>query len=438
MRDILRQKIAEGLSIYPPTLTRRDVRLPAVAGKAIAVIGIRRSGKTSFLYQCLRDRLDAGAPREAQLYMSFEDERLVEMQATDLTWMVEEYFRLHPGLRDIETAAFFFDEIQNVPGWETFARRLMDTEKVQLFLSGSSARLLSREVASSMRGRALDVLVHPFSFREILRHTGVEPDLAWDRLPKAIRSDLDHRLRAYLVEGGFPESIGVAARDRVALLRSYVDVVVLRDVIDRHGVSNPLALRWLQRHLLANPGASFSVQKFYDTLRSQGVSVGKDTLHAYLAHLEDAFLVRTIALHTASERQRMVNPRKAYPVDSGLIPIYERTGRSNLGHALESVVLIELERRGYETAYVRTRSGREVDFIATTPGESPLLLQVCLELKDSATWEREIRALAEAAAEFPQGRPLVITLDSLPPRPSLPVPLQWRPAAAWLLDPFGE
>jgi predicted AAA+ superfamily ATPase len=435
MRDVLRQKIADALAASPPPLTRRDVRLPAVRGKAFAVIGMRRSGKTTFLWQCLADRLSAGTPREALLYISFEDERLVGLKAGDLSWAVEEYFRLHPAVRDAQTATFFFDEIQTVPGWEAFARRLLDTEKVELFLSGSSARLLSREVATSMRGRALEVLIHPFSFRETLRHTGAEPNGRWDRLPKAGRSDLDHRLRTYLVEGGFPEAVGITGRDRDALLRSYVDVVVLRDVIERHAVSNPLALRWMQRHLLANAAAPFSVQKFYDALRSQGIPVGKDTLHAYLGYLEDAFLIRTITLHTASERQRMVNPRKAYPVDSGVIPLYERTGRPNLGHALETAVLVELERRGCQAAYVRTKEGFEVDFLASASGQPPDLIQVCLDLFDAATREREVRALEAAAAEFAAARPLLLTLDSMPPRPPLPAPLRWRPAAAWLLEP---
>lgn len=140
-----------------------------------------------------------------------------------------------------------------------------------------------------------------------------------------------------------------------------------------------MALRRMQRHLLANAGAHFSVQKFYNALRSQGLPVSKDTLHAYLGHLEDTFLIRTVNLHTASERQRMVNPRKAYPVDPGLIPVYERTGRPNLGHALETVVLIELERRGYQTAYIRTREGLEVDFLAQAAGQPPTLIQVCLD-----------------------------------------------------------
>lgn len=438
MRDLLRQKVIDSIAASPPPLTRRDVHLPAVRGKALAVIGMRRSGKTTFLWQCLRDRLGKGAPRESLLYLNFEDERLVGMKASDLSWLVEEYFRLQPQVRDARTATFFFDEIQMVEGWEPLVRRLLDTEKVELFLSGSSARLLSREVATSMRGRALEVLIHPFSFRESLRHSDAEPDAPWDRLSKAVHSDLDHRLGAYLLDGGFPEAVGIANRDRGALLRGYVDIVVLRDVIERYEVNNPVALRWMQRHLLANAAAAFSVQKFYNDLRSQGIPVGKDTLHAYLGYLEDAFLIRAIALHTGSERRRMVNPRKAYPVDPGLIPLYERTGRPNLGHALETAVLVELERRGRQVAYVRTSEGFGVDFLATTPLQYPELIQVCLDVSDPVRREREIRALEAASKELTDAKPLLLTLDSTPPQPALPEPLQWKPAAAWLLDWKGE
>ncbi|OGK77580.1 MAG: ATPase [Candidatus Rokubacteria bacterium GWC2_70_16] len=433
MREVLRQKMLDGLTSPPPPLTRRDVRLPEVPGKALAVVGVRRSGKTTFLWQCLADRLQAGTPREALLLLSLEDDRLAGLSAADLAWLVEEYFRSQPGIRDARTATFFLDEIQSVLGWETFARRLVDTERVSLFLSGSSARLLSREVATSMRGRALEVLVHPFSFREALRHLREEPDAPWNRLPKARRSALDGRLRRYLAHGGFPETLGVEERDRAALLRSYVDVVVLRDVIERHAVSNPLALRWMQRHLLANPAGLFSVQKCYDALRSQGIPASKDSLHAYLGYLEDAFLVRTVSIHTASERQRMVNPRKAYPVDPGLIPLYERAGRSNLGHALETAVFLELERRGYEAAYVRTREGFQADFLATAPGLPAMLLQVCQDVHESSTWEREVRGLAGAAVEYRKAVPLLLTLDAMPPRPPLPRPLRWLPAVAWFL-----
>jgi hypothetical protein len=284
-----------------------------------------------------------------------------------------------------------------------------------------------------MRGRGIEVLVHPFSFREFLRHRGAESKTAWNGLAKAERSAIEKHFRDYLVEGGFPEAQGLPQRDRTTLLRTYVDIATLRDVIERHSVTNPAALRWMQRHLLGNPASSFSVQKFYDSLKSQGMPVGKNTLHEYLAHLEDAFLIRTVSLHTASERQRMVNPRKAYPVDPGIIPLYERTGRPNLGRALETVVLLELERRGYETGYLRTAQGHEVNFFSIGLQGDCLLIQACSEVGDPGTREREVRALLSAAAEYPEAVPILLTFDALPPREPLPPPIRWLPASAWLL-----
>ena len=178
----------------------------------------------------------------------------------------------------------------------------------------------------------------------------------------------------------------------------------------------------------------FSVQKFYDALRYQGTAVSKDTLHAYLGHLEDTFLIRTVSLHTASERRRMVNPRKAYPVDPGLIAPYERSGREKLDHALETVVFLELERRGYEAGYLRSPEGWEVDFMATAPDRTPLLVQVCLDMQGEGTWDREIRALVAAAEVHPRATPLLLTMDATPPPKDPPPPIAWHPAARWLLD----
>lgn len=430
-RELLGAKLDESLAPPLRRLTHRDVRLPAIPGKAFAVIGVRRSGKTSFLAQCRSARLRAGAPPESQLMLLLEDERLTGLTVADLRWLIEEHARRFPHLHGKNAVTVYLDEVQHVPGWEGLVRRLMDTGGFDVFLSGSSARLLSREVATSLRGRAMEVLVHPFSFREALRHTGDEPPAraGSEEWPAAA---LDQRLRRYLIEGGFPEAQGANPRDRAALLSGYVDVVVLRDVIDRHGVTNPVALRWLQRQLLANPGGAFSVKKHYDALRSQGVRVGKDTLHAYLGYLEDAFLVRTVSLHAASERQRMVNPRKAYPVDPGLISLFARSGRSHEGRALETAVLLELERRGWEVSYLRTAEGREVDFFAHRPGETPLLVQVCLDTREDTTWEREVRALRSAGQTYGDARLLLVTLDASPPRRRLPNGVTWMPAARWL------
>jgi predicted AAA+ superfamily ATPase len=170
--QITRQKVVDGLAADVPGFTRRNMWMPSVPGQAIAVIGMRRAGKSTFLWQVLSDRLDQGAAREGFLNFGFEDERLADLGAEDLDLLVQEYYRLHPEWRVQRKAPLFLDEIQTVPGWERFARRLMDDENVDLFVSGSSARLLSRGVATSMQGRAMEATVFPFSFREFLRHGG--------------------------------------------------------------------------------------------------------------------------------------------------------------------------------------------------------------------------------------------------------------------------
>lgn len=432
MRELLRQKIIDSLAAPLPVFTRRDVRLPGIAGKAVAVIGPRRGGKTTFLWQVLAVKLEQGFDREGLLYFNFEDERLAGMTAADLHLIVEEYYQLHPERRDQERVVFFLDEIQGVPGWEKFARRLLDTEQVELFLSGSSAQLLSREVATSMRGRAMEALVLPFSFREFLRHGNNEPDQPVERLPKAAHSALEKELRIYLSTGGFPEAQSAALRDRFDLLRGYVDTMLLRDVIERHAVSQPLALRWMVRQLLGNAGGAFSINKFHHDLRAQGIAVGKDTLHDFLAHLEDALLIRTVSIATTSERRRMVNPRKAYPVDPGLIPVFDRSGKANLGHALETAVALELERRGAEVTYVRTATGREVDFLARYPEGHADLIQVCAELDSPIARQRETQALLEAAQEYPQAGLQLIALDSQAGH-DLPRSIRVHAAPAWFL-----
>ncbi len=395
------------------------------------MIGMRRSGKTTFLWQILSERLAAGMPREGILFFSFDDERLAGLTAADLSVLLEEYYRLHPEWRSGRRALFLLDEIQLVEGWERFARRILDTEALDLFVSGSSARMLSREVASSMRGRAMEAVVFPFSFKEFLRHRGKEIEDP-GRATKAERSTLRKELEIYLEVGGFPEAQGASARDRIDLLRGYVDATLLRDVIERHQVSHPVALRHLTRHLLAHAAGLVSVYRLYNDLRSQGVRIAKDSLHAYLAYLEDAFLVHGIWVATDSERRRMTNPRKVYPVDPGLIPVFDRSGRMQPSKALETTVGIEFLRQGAALSYVRTREGFEVDFLARWPEGGEELVQVCAEAGEAGTSEREVRALLAAAEEHPDAicslvTPAPETFRQVPPK------IRVHDASLWLL-----
>ena len=442
--EALQEKLSDALLPLAATnLTRRDAVLPAVPGKAHAVIGMRRAGKTCFLKQLLAERRAHGPP-ERSIYLSFDDDRLAGIDASQLDALLEEYFRRYPEIRRKDgrkgRAAWFLDEIQLVEGWDRFVRRVLDTESIDIVVSGSSARMLSREIHSSLRGRAMATVIAPFSFREALRHRGEEPSVRADRLTTAARSAVEKRLREYLVVGGFPEAQGSGKRPliratRIALLQGYVDTVLFRDVIERHAVSQVAALRWIIRHVLRNPCGSFSANKLHADLRSQGHNVAKDTVHALLDHLIDAFVIAAVPVATDSERRRNTNPRKVYPADPGLIDAFDTSGRPNTGHALETAVYNELSRRGADVTYVKTKDGFEVDFLARHPDGRQELIQVCADATDATTWQRETRALDAAHAEHPRAERTVIVLDAAAARALKHPKTQMLPAHQWLLAP---
>lgn len=436
MNWLLRQKLADAIERPLPRLTPRQIWWPALPGKAVAVLGMRRSGKTCLLWQRVSEGLAAGLPREALPLISLDDERLAGGGPELLDQLLESWFALAPEWRSPPAgrrACLFLDEIQLIRGWEGFVRRVIDAEPIDVVLSGSSAQMLSAEIASSMRGRALACEVLPFSFREALRHAGQEPPLM-RALSAAQRSRCQAALLQYLQTGGFPEAQGLEERLRQALLTSYVDSTVLRDVIERHNVSQPVALRALVRQLLGQPAGRFSVHKLHADLRSQGFAIGKDSVHGLIDHLEAAYLMRTLPIASESVRQRQSNPRKLYPIDPGLIGLFDRRGQRQLGQRLETVVALELWRRGDELAYGLTPEREEVDFVARRPDGTVLLVQVCLDLNDAETLEREIRPLPALLSTTGAVRADLVVLQ--PPHGAIELPPGVRlvPALTWLLE----
>ena len=434
LHPVLNEKLNAAVAPGPELVaTRRDAALPAIPGKVHAVIGMRRAGKTTYLRQ-LQSQWRASVEPARVVYLNFEDDRLAGLPLEQLGMLLEEYYRSYPEWRGRETVWWLLDEIQVVNGWERFVRRLMDTERIEVVVSGSSARMLSREVHTSLRGRGTETVIRPFSFREFLRHRGEEPEGKARALTSAKRSRVERFFGEYLAAGGFPEAQGLAAGLRVDLLQGYVDTVLFRDVVERRGVTQVAALRWLTRQCLKNPAGSFSVHRLHQDLKAQGLGVAKDALHAMVGHLEDAFLLRCVPLATESERRRNSNPRKIYPVDNGMIGAFDRTGRSNVGHALETVVLHELDRRQAEVGYVRTGTGHEVDFLARFHGGREELIQVCADTGPAETRERELQALEEALREHPRATPklLVLNFEQLAVKVSPGVTVQ--AAYQWLLD----
>jgi uncharacterized protein len=433
LHPVLMETLSAALEpMAPSALTRRDTQLPPVPGKVHAVIGMRRAGKTTFLRQLLGERRRAHPPHRA-VYLSFDDDRLGDVASEQLGFLLEEYYRRYPAARGRETVSWFLDEIQFVPGWERFVRRVLDSEKVEVVVSGSSARMLSQEVHSSLRGRGMPTVIRPFSFREFLRHRGEEPADEPARWTPAERSLVEQRFRQFLAGGGFPEAQGLPDATRILLLQGYVDTVVFRDVVERYDVTQVAALRWVVRQCLRNPAGSFSVHRLHQDLKAQGHGVAKDAVHAMVGHLFDAFLIGAVSIASESERQRNSNPRKIYPADPGLIRAFDISGRANLGRALETAVFNELDRRGAEVGYVRTSDGAEIDFLARHPVTGEELVQVCADPSDEGTLARELGAFREGRREHPRAARRLLVLDRDAVVSARGTGVDVLPAYEWLL-----
>jgi len=431
MELIVRQMIADSMELAIPLLTSRRGTLSELPDTASVLIGMRRTGKTYRMFQKMRELLDQGVERQRLLYLNFEDERLGDVSVDILKTIDETYLRAFPA-KDNAVSYYFFDEIQYVPGWERFVRRLLDRHDVRFYLSGSSSRLLSREVATAMRGRALETRIFPFSFPEFLDARGIDAPAAPALVGHKKRAVLEHAFAEYLRIGGFPATLNVSDLDRSQILQGYVNTVVLRDVVERHGVTGITVLRYLTRRLLASSACHFSVNKFHNELKSQGLNCGKDTLHEYLQHLEDAFLFSGMFLDTPSERRRMVNPRKIYAADHGLVSASVPAGGTwGEGNALENLVFTELQRRGMQPTYGLTTGGHEIDFVVHESDGHPLAIQVCADLSDPKTLHREVRSLFETDKH---SRRLILTLCHEQTIREGSLYIKILPVWKWLLD----
>lgn len=384
-------------------LVERAVRLDAPPGRIAAGIGMRRTGKTCLMIREMQRLVAAGVDETAILFVSFEDDRLTPLDAGGLAALVDAFYATYPQNHG-RSCHLFLDEIQCVTDWSRVLRRLLDTRDVRLTVSGSSARMLSREIATELRGRSLSVDVWPYAFEEWLRAGGH----GFPAAPhgQATRDGLMGDLRRYLNEGGLPDTVDADLATRQRILRDHLDVVLFRDVVERNGITNLPLVRYLMRTLLASAGRSVSLHKLYNDLQSQGRKVGKDTLHAYLSHFEDAYLVFPVGLHDTAPRRAENAPRKMYAVDTGLLTA-ARLGTDDLGQRFENLVFLDLRRQGAEVSYYQTRERREVDFLATHLDGRRELVQACWDASDPETRAREQTALDEACAETGLGGRIV-------------------------------
>ena len=380
-----------------PTGVPRRLKIKTVPGKATVCIGVRRSGKSTYLFQ-LMDRLrQGGVPRENILYLNFFDDRLHNLKREDLGLVTEAYYSLYPEKQNTEKVYCFFDEIQAVPGWEPFVDRLLRTERCEVYLTGSSSRMLSREIATSMRGRALAWELFPFSFREFLDYRGIA---GAGPLSTKKRLTIRKAFEEYWETGGFPEVAGLDRHLRIKIHQEYFSAVLFRDLVERHDVAHPRAVADLAYRLIDNAASLYSVNSLTGYLKSLGHNAPKSAVSDYLAWFEDAFFLFTVRIFDASLARSKTNPKKIYCIDHALVTSVASGILVNSGHLLENLVFTTLRRLSPDIFYLKTRSGREVDFVVQLPDRSRMLVQVCESLAQPQTRKREVAALADGMAEL--------------------------------------
>lgn len=401
-KDRFKQLIADFHASPIRTLVRRDIDLPLDIEKIIVVTGMRRAGKTSLLLdgiQSLRQSIDS----KRILYLNFEDERL-QLRTEDLDLILQAYRELYPDL-DLSQCYFFFDEIQEVEGWEKFIRRLDDSVSRHIYLTGSNARLLSSEIASALRGRCLSIEVYPLSFNEFLRFQQIEPDLISSRG----RALMSAQFECYLTQGGFPELVNIeSAEIRRKILQDYFDVMMFRDLIERYQESNVPALKYFLKRLLESISSPLSIAKIHNEMKSAGFKVGKNTLHDYMAMSEAVYFSIIATKYDPSIVRQTMAEKKAYLIDNGFLTQLSFRYQQDHGKLLENLIAVSLRRQQPNLQFIK--GVQECDFVL--PTQSGLMpIQVAYDLSHPDTREREIKGLVKAAKFLNVTSGIIVTLN---------------------------
>lgn len=405
--QILLGEFYDKLTLLKETVAR-DVEFPHAPNKIKVAIGMRRAGKTYFLYQQIVKMISAGVDKTAILYINFEDDRLLPLNEKKLAKLVDAFYAIYPENHD-RKCYLFFDEIQNVSNWPLVIRRLHDTKNAEIFLTGSSAKLLSKEIATSLRGRSLAIEIWPYSFQEYMRAQKVVIDRRlYDKRAQDKFTQIFHE---YLSSGGFPEITFFERAVKQKTLQEYLDVVIYRDIIERHNIRNPSPIKYMILAMIHNIGKPFAINKFYNDLKSQGYQIGKDILYEYADHIEDAYLTFSLPVYSKSLRKMQTRPKKLYAIDPGMIRALTLDYEDDLGKLFENIIFLDLKRLGCKISYYVTSQGYEVDFVVQTPRGHKKLFQVAWNMHQESTLEREERALRAGMDELKmEGE--IITLDS--------------------------
>lgn len=357
------------------------------------LVGIRRAGKSYMLYQHIQHLVANGHSIEEMLFINFEDERISDIRKEDLYLVLEAYrelFAFQP--------IIFLDEIQNVEGWEHFARRLAD-EKYRVFITGSNAHMLSREISSTLGGRYLTKEIRPFSFSEYLEYHNIHLLQHWELSP--IRADVVRLFSDYFYYGGLSEVFDI--QDKKSWLQSLYQKILYSDIVMRKGVRNERSLRLLIRKLADSVMQPTAIKRLQDILQGDGTKITRDTIGSYLDYLHESYLTFGISSFTDSISQRE-SIKKRYFYDNGILNLFLFLPETKL---LENLVAIKLYNKYGDDLYYYNKNV-EVDFCVPNDG---LLIQASYRMIDEATRYREIGALQKLSKFIKPQRCIIVTYD---------------------------
>ncbi len=402
MKDILKSIILQFQQREMPVLLKRDLLINAELPVIVTLVGARRSGKTCLLYQTINELIAKGVKRENIIFLNFEDERLL-LNTNQLDLILQAFSELYPD-KKLNECWFFFDEIQNVNGWEKFVRRIFDNYSKHIFITGSNAKLLSTEIADSLRGRTITYAVYPLSFAEYLRFREVEYNIIH---PSKKAKVIQHALQ-FIKQGGFPELINFENEERVKVLQSYFNAMIFRDIVERYRINDVHLLKFFIKKLFATIGKPLSINKIYNEIRSMGYKVSNNYLYEFEQYCYAVFLSISVPKFDFSEIKQYKSDKKLYAIDTGLLSSVEFSISENRGKLLENAVLLELTKAGVEVFYYKGKY--ECDFIVKK-NNTLQAIQVCWDVESTINKNRELRALIEVCHALNLTKAQIITFD---------------------------
>lgn len=395
--EILREVMLENRAeVMMHTVVRRNINLENFDRQVL--VGVRRAGKSYILYGRIQQLIAEGYTWDEIVYLNFEDERLAGMTVDDLNKILE----VHGRLSD-KRPMLFLDEIQNIEGWEKFARRIADN-KYKVVITGSNAKMLSKDVASVLGGRYITHEVFPLSLKEYLEINGIDTGNDLLTATTSGRSMVMRHYEEYLQFGGFPECATFPVK-RDYLISLY-QKIFLGDIAARNKIENLFALRILFRKMAESVKQPISFSRAANIVASTGAKIGKATVINYLGYALDAYLLLTVPNIADALTDRITNP-KYYFIDNGIISLLAIDVRTSL---LENMVAMELFRRfGVKDAVYHYNHGIEVDFVVP---DASMAVQVCYAMSDSeGTFERETSALVKLQSRIKSDRNIIVTYE---------------------------